>query len=294
MKKILTFLATLLLGLNTMALEVVGDKIVDHMGNSVENKKYTNIVIIEPAVVEIMYMLGAEDSIAAIASTARSPIWPMEKTKDLASVGNLLKPSIEQVLSYTPDLVILNPMSTSFAETLKTYGLPFIVNEASSLEQIFKTTEVMGVITGNEDRAKDVVEKKKETLDNIAISLEKKPLNMKGAILFSTSPMMAFTDKSLPGEILETLGVENITKGLPGGRPIISPEYLVEVNPDVLIGSMAISKKEDILNSNPFVAHTNAGKNGNFLIADSTKILRGTPRLIDALEELYKDLEELN
>ncbi len=48
-----------------------------------------------------------------------------------------------------------------------------------------------------------------------------KPLGLKGTVLYSVSPMMGFNSKTLPGEVLELLGVENITNELTGERPII-------------------------------------------------------------------------
>ncbi|MGL5760345.1 MAG: ABC transporter substrate-binding protein, partial [Cetobacterium sp.] len=107
------------------------------------------------------------------------------------------------------------------------------------------------------------------------------------------SPRMVFSPNSLPGQIFDTLGIENIAKGLPGGRPILSPEFLLAENPDILVGSMAIKNKNDILNSNPVVKQTKAGQKGNIMIIESDKILRGTPRVIDALEELYKELSNV-
>ena len=50
-------------------------------------------------------------------------------------------------------------------------------------------------------------------------------MNLKGAVLYTVSPMMGFNEKSLPGEILDILGVENIADNLIGDKPIISQEF---------------------------------------------------------------------
>jgi iron complex transport system substrate-binding protein len=65
---------------------------------------------------------------------------------------------------------------------------------------------------------------------------------------------------------------------------------VISQNPDILLGAMSIKKKEDILNSNPFIMKTTAGKKGNIAIVESSKILRPTPRIIDVVEELYEEL----
>ena len=290
MKKLIITLMSFFICTSLFSMKIVGDKIVDERGNSIEKKEFKKIIVLDPAVVESFYLIGAEKNIVAIADTTRIPIWPVEKTKLLPKAGTLTKPSLEHVLSFSPDLVILNSMSEGFAESLKSRKLNFIVNEGKSFEQILENLDSYGVITGNREQALKVKEEYINKLSTIKKTTAEKLLNIKGAFLFSTSPMMVFTEKSLPGQIFETLGIENIANNLPGGRPIISAEYLIAQNPDILVGSMAIKNKDDILNSNPFVKETKAGKNKNIFILDSNKILRGTPRIIDALLDLHMEL----
>ena len=293
MKRVITLIFTILISNLVYALKIENDFIIDSRGNKIEKKEYKKVLILDPAAVEAFYLIGGENNIVAIADTAKNPIWPKEKTKDLPKAGTIMKPSVEQVLMYGPDLVILNTMSESFGERLKARKLNFIINEANSFEQILNNLEIYGVITGKEENTDRLIDSYNLKLKMIKEKIAEKPLNIKGGFLFSTSPMMVFSPNSLPGQIFDTLGIENIAKGLPGGRPILSPEFLLAENPDILVGSMAIKNKNDILNSNPVVKQTKAGQKGNIMIIESDKILRGTPRVIDALEELYKELSNV-
>ena len=293
MKRVITLFFTILISNLVYALKIENDFIIDSRGNKIAKKEYKKVLILDPAAVEAFYLIGGENNIVAIADTAKNPIWPQEKTKDLPKAGTIMKPSVEQVLMYSPDLVILNTMSESFGESLKARKLNFIINEANSFEQILNNLEIYGVITGKEENTDKLIDSYNQKLKMIKEKIAEKPLNIKGGFLFSTSPMMVFSPNSLPGQIFDTLGIENIAKGLPGGRPILSPEFLLAENPDILVGSMAIKNKNDILNSNPVVKQTKAGQKGNIMIIESDKILRGTPRVIDALEELYKELSNV-
>ena len=293
MKRVITLIFTILISNLVYALKIENDFIIDSRGNKIVKKEYKKVLILDPAAVEAFYLIGGENNIVAIADTAKNPIWPQEKTKDLPKAGTIMKPSVEQVLMYSPDLVILNTMSESFGESLKARKLNFIINEANSFEQILNNLEIYGVITGKEENTDKLIDSYNQKLKMIKEKIAEKPLNIKGGFLFSTSPMMVFSPNSLPGQIFDTLGIENIAKGLPGGRPILSPEFLLAENPDILVGSMAIKNKNDILNSNPVVKQTKAGQKGNIMIIESDKILRGTPRVIDALEELYKELSNV-
>lgn len=293
MKRVITLIFTILISNLVYALKIENDFIIDSRGNKIAKKEYKKVLILDPAAVEAFYLIGGENNIVAIADTAKNPIWPQEKTKDLPKAGTIMKSSVEQVLMYSPDLVILNTMSESFGESLKARKLNFIINEANSFEQILNNLEIYGVITGKEENTDRLIDSYNLKLKMIKEKIAEKPLKIKGGFLFSTSPMMVFSPNSLPGQIFDTLGIENIAKGLPGGRPILSPEFLLAENPDILVGSMAIKNKNDILNSNPVVKQTKAGQKGNIMIIESDKILRGTPRVIDALEELYKELSNV-
>lgn len=292
MKRVM-LIFTILMSNLVYALKIENGFIIDSRGNKVEEKEYKKVLILDPAAVESFYLIGGEKNIVAIADTARNPIWPQEKTKTLPKAGTIMKPSIEQVLIYSPDLVILNSMSENFGESLKARKLNFIINEANSFEQILNNLEIYGIVTGQKENTDKLVDNYNLKLKAIKEKIAEKPLNIKGGFLFSTSPMMVFSSNSLPGQIFDTLGIENIAKGLPGGRPILSPEFLLAENPDILVGSMAIKNKNDILNSNPVVKQTKAGQKGNIMIIESDKILRGTPRVIDALEELYQELSNV-
>ncbi len=156
MKKIRTVvigLFTFMLGINAYSMEIKDGRIIDNYGNSIEQKEYNKIVILDPAVVETFYMLGGEEKIAAIGKTAMSEIYPAEKTKDLASVGTITKPSIEKILSYTPDLVIITGMAASTGENLKALKVPFIINTAGNIPEILSNIKVYGDITGKKSEA---------------------------------------------------------------------------------------------------------------------------------------------
>ncbi len=294
MKIFFVILYSLILSIPLFALKIEGDTVVDTQGNKIELKEYNKIVVIDPAVVEIIYLIGGENKIAAIANTMNKDIWPMKKTRELPGIGTIYKPSIEKIISYEPDLVILNPMISGFGKSLKERGIPYIVNNGNKFEEILDNVQVYGKIVNNQEKADLVAGEYRAKLRKIEGKLAEAPLNYKGAFLFSTSPMMAFNSKSLPGQVFEILGIKNIADNLPGGRPILSSEYIVSQNPDILLGAMGINKKEDILNSNPVIMRTTAGKKGNIAIVESSKILRPTPRIIDVVEELYEELRSWN
>lgn len=289
-KKLMVAALMLLSSREMLALKIENNLIKDNYGNSIEIKEYNKLIVLDPAVVETIYLLNGEEKIVAIGKTAMSKIYPEEKTKDLESVGNISKPSLEKILSYTPDLVILNGMSTKTGETLKSLKIPYLINEAGNIQEILDNINVYGEILGKKEESKKLYDDSVAKLDDLKEKIKNKPLGLKGTVLYSVSPMMGFNSKTLPGEVLELLGVENITNSLTGERPIISQEFLLKENPDFLAGAMSIKSVDDIKNSNPAIKEIKAGQKGNIFIVDSNKILRGSPRIFELVLEFYDEL----
>lgn len=289
-KKLMVAILMLLSTQKMLALKIENNFIKDNYGNIIEIKEYNKLVVLDPAVVETIYLLKGESKITAIGKTAMSKIYPEEKTKDLESVGNISKPNLEKILSYTPDLVILNAMSINTGETLKNLKIPYLITEAGNIQDILDNIKAYGEILGKKEESRKLYNDSVDKLNDLKEKIKNKPLGLKGTILYSVSPLMGFNSKTLPGEVLELLGIENITDTLTGERPIISQEFLLKENPDFLAGAMSIKSVNDIKNSNPAMKEIKAGQNNNIFIVDSNKILRGSPRIFELILEFYDEL----
>ena len=284
----------LLISTLAFSLTIENNTIIDEFGNRVPIKEYTRIVILDPGVIETFYMIGAEDKIAAIGTGSKTKIYPEEKTSKLKNIGHMVNLNFENILESTPDLVILNPMGTRTRDKLNALKIPVIVNSARSFDDILRNIQIYVKLTGHEKEADKLLVDTQIKLKDLKAKIKEKPLNLKGAILYSTSPMMGFKSTSLPGEILNFLEVKNITEGLVGEKPILSQEYVLKENPDFLAGAMMIKNADNILKDNSLIKETKAGKNHNIFLIDSTKTLRGSPRIFQALEELYNQLNEIS
>jgi iron complex transport system substrate-binding protein len=279
----------------TLVTEGGAEYIRDKNGFTVPLRPYGRIVLISPGAVETFYLIGAEDRIAAI-SASRDPVWPEEKTVLLPSIGNVARPNLEAIIALEPDLIIGNAMSVSLAGDLNSRGYAVLIHGADSIAGIFNDTRIMGRLTGREDAAERLIREKEGRLEDLRRGLAERPLTyggapLKGAFLYSVSPIMAFTEASLPGEILSILGLVNIAAGLNAAQPILSPEYILTRDPDFLFGSMAITKPEDILAADSVILQTRAGREGNIRFVPSSLFLRTSPRIVDALLEMYGELE---
>ena len=249
-----------------------------------ENKKYNRIVVLDPATVEMIYMLGAEDKIVGVANLERSKVWPEEKVAKLESVGTFIKPSLERIITLKPDLVITSALTDdNLNNGLKSNNIEAKRIQANSIEEIFTNFLEVAKMLGKENEANKIIAEKKAKLEEIK---KMATGNKKGLFVMSASPLMVFGNDNLPNDIMKLLNIKNIAENQKGRNPIVTPEFIIKENPDMII--TLLPNPSQIVATNPQLKNVNAIKNSKFIVVNSSQILRGSPRTIDQIEEIAK------
>ena len=253
-------------------------------GKKEENKKYNRIVVLDPAAVEMIYMLGAEDKIVGVANLERSKVWPEEKVAKLESVGTFIKPSLERIITLKPDLVIMSALTgEELNNGLKSNNIEAKRVQANSIEEIFTNFLEVAKMLGKENEANKIIAEKKVKLEEIKKIATG---NKKGLFVMSASPLMVFGNDNLPNDIMKLLNIKNIAENQKGRNPIVTPEFIIKENPDIII--TLLPNPSQIVATNPQLKNVNAIKNSKFIVVNSSQILRGSPRTIDQIEEIAK------
>lgn len=293
MKKIIILIISFFTSISLYSYEIKENFLHDTFGNSIELKKYNRVVIIDLAIAETIFMLNGEECIAGIVKNSQSKVWPYEKTEKLISVGTPHKPSFEKIISLEPDLVILNEGS-ALASSLKELNIPFIFhNSLKSPDTILESINIFGILLDRKEEANILYKESLKKLENIKEKEKTNPLNLRGMIVYSASPLVSFSNKYLPGKALTYMGVENIAGDLTGNMPIISSEHILAKNLDVIIVSKNVGGSEELLKVNPLLSETRAAKEKNIIVFDAIDFLRGSPRLFETMEILYEQLSEI-
>ena len=252
--------------------------------NEKSEKKYDRIVVLDPAVVEMVYLLGGEDKLVGIAKLERSKIWPEEKTEKVESVGTFINPSLEKIIALKPDLVIESfHSSDAIDKSLSSNNIEIIKIQANSIEDIFKNFQKVAKILGKEKEAEKIIAEKKQKIEEIKkIDTAEK----KGLFILAPTPMRVFGKGTLPNDIMEMLNIKNIAAGMEGMSPTLTPEYIIKENPDIIL--TFVKDPQEIVKANPQIKDISAIKNNKFVVLETGQILRGSPRMIDYIADVYQ------
>lgn len=246
------------------------------------------LVVLDPASIEIIYLLGAGDEIVGIASLQHSNIYPEEETKKLTSVGTFSNPSLEKIVALKPSLVILSSYSTNLEARLKQLGIKTLFLKAQELKDLEKNVYEIARFLKKEKEAKKVLENFNKELNE----LKKDPIDKSAIYLFASNPLMAFSDNSLIADILRILGIKNLTVKSEIQRPIISSEFILKQDPDMIILGISIEDSKELIKQNEVFKNTKAYKNGQIFSYDKThSLLRLSPTMIDRIKEFKQVLK---
>jgi iron complex transport system substrate-binding protein len=247
------------------------------------NTPVERIVTLNDGLTEIIVALGCEDRIVGRDSTSTFPSSILEKP----SVGESYIPNLELLLELKPDLVIADSMLTYTNETrgkIEAAGIPVFISDTAnpqpdpnsnetSIDFTSNVVSKLGLILDKKDKANEIIDYMQyyknlvnERIKNLSPS-EKKPLVY---YEFISSWMTAV----IPG-ITQAGGV-NIAANESAYAPTLSPEYVVEKNPDVIIRMISSpnhnvtdfkTMRDEILNR-PGLGEVTAIKEGKVYVCD--------------------------
>lgn len=234
------------------------------------------LVVLDPASIETIFMLGSGDEIVGIAHMQHTQIYPEHQTAKIASVGSFSNPSIEKIIALKPTLVIVSAYSMGLEPRLKELGIKSLYLSADRLEDIYKNVRQIAEILGKKSEGEALITQTKNELE----VLKNEPLRKRGIFLFASNPLMAFPANSMIADIFTLIGIENLTPQSQIQRPIITAEFILKQNPDLLVLGITLRDTDTLIAQNPTLKSTAAYKQGNIFAYEKIHtLLRMSPQI---------------
>lgn len=196
------------------------------------------IVVINSDAAEILCAFGVEEKIVGVSdhiANICSNLYSELHGKPV--VGSAQCPSIEKIIELRPDLVIYYDMwltEQALESKLAPLGIPVARIPCYRVDSLEKDIRTLGKIVGKEKESEEYVRFFQKSLNEVATRL--KGLKRKIRVYAEGyGDYKSISEGSGADGILRTAGVENITAGQPVPFPKISPEWVVEQNPEVII-----------------------------------------------------------
>jgi ABC-type Fe3+-hydroxamate transport system substrate-binding protein len=282
MKRILPFLFMIVL---LTAPGFASRTLTDETGRTVVVPDHPHRVIcLMPTVTDTVYALGAGGDVVAISDYTKYPAAALNKP----SVGDLIKPSIEMIVSLHPDLVIgmqpKGPMEVT--DQLERAGIPIFLVSPHGIAGILHSVESIGMALNRTPEADVLVHSLQQRVD----AVKSRTRGLPTPRIFMPvwyDPVTTIGRNAFITEIIAAAGGRSVTDDLPTEWPQISMEVVLERAPDALLLVRGGKTTLQVLEGRPGWSSMAAIKEQRAYYVDD-RINLASPVAIDALEDLAK------
>ena len=234
-------------------------------------------VSLAPNLTEIIFAVGAGNRLVGVTSFCDYPA----ETKSIQKIGDTLKPNIESIIALKPDVVFVTTASQleTFTDTLKERNIAVIVTNPDSLEGIFKSIELVGVVF------------KSPEAGNVIANLRKRVETVEGQTADAAKPtVFVQLDRSLftigrdsyLTDLVARAGGVSATANVEKAYAQLSKEAALALDPEVII----LSESSDNTDAAEVFSGSRAVKSGRVVKINADLLSRPGPRIVDGLEKL--------
>jgi iron complex transport system substrate-binding protein len=251
------------------------------------------IVSLSPTATEMLFAIGAGEVVVAADEYSTFP--EDAPTTDLSG----FTPNIEAIAAYDPDLVVAHTDPGDLASSLAEIGVPTLMHPAAAtLDDTYTQIEQLGAATGHVGDAAAVVAQMQADIDALVASLPPRDEPMTYYHELDVTFFSVSSDTFI-GQLYGLLGMQSIADEAgdeSGGYPQLSPEFIIEADPDVILLADAVCCGVDPTEvaNRPGWEQLSAVQAERIISLDEDVASRWGPRVVEFLETLAADLAALD
>jgi iron complex transport system substrate-binding protein len=254
------------------------------------------IVSLVPAATEMLFAVGAGPRVVAVSSYDR---YPPEVTK-LPSVGALIDPNVERILSLKPDLVVIYGSQTDLKQQLARAGIGVFDYRHAGLADVTDTIRTIGARTGNGSQANAVAARIEHDLDDIRSKVSALP-TARTLLVFGREPgslrgLYASGGVGFLNDMLEIAGGANVFAAVKLQAVQASTEQVLAARPDVILetrasnGAFPAGQRGAEMDAWKTLSSVPAVKNGRVIFLFDDRIVVPGPRVAEGTLLMAKAL----
>lgn len=250
------------------------------------------IVSLSPTATEVLFAIGAGELVVAADEYSTYP--EEAPTTDLSG----FTPNVEAIAGYDPDLVVASSDPGDLVLSLAEIGVPTLIQPAAAtLDDTYTQIEQLGAATGHLAEAAALTAQMQSDIDALVARLPDRgdPLTYYHEL---DEAYFSVSSETFIGQLYGLLGMRSIADEAgdeSGGYPQLSPEFIVQADPDVILlaDATCCGIDADHVASRPGWDQMSAVQAGRIIPLDEDVASRWGPRVVEFLETLAAELAAL-
>ncbi|MDA2807735.1 ABC transporter substrate-binding protein [Nocardiopsis suaedae] len=261
--------------------------VADARGDVTLDAEPERIVSLSPTATEMLFAVGAGDQVVAADEYSDFP--EEAPTTDLSG----FTPNVEAVTEEDPDLVVLARDAEDSADQLEKVGIDVLVLEAATgFQDTYDQLRLLGEATGHAEEGDAEAERVQGEIEGI-VADTREAVGDTGLSVYHEvdDAMYSATSDTFIGQVYSELGLDNIADRADGaaeagGYPQLSPEFVVEENPDLVFLAYPGEDAAADLEDRPAFDTVTAVDNGDIVQLDEDVSSRWGPRVVDLVQSV--------
>ncbi len=261
-------------------------EVKDDLGRTVKiPQNIERAVSLAPNLTENIFAIGAGDKLVGVTTFCNYP----PEAEKIQKVSDTQTPNLEAIIALKPQVIFVSTASQleNFTNTLEKQNIAVYVTNPKNLDDVFKNLITFGELFGTSEKAEKLISELKTRVSAVENKVKDKP-KIKVFVQIDKDSLYTIGKESFITDLINRAGGESVTKDVETAYPKISKETALALNPDAII----LSESENNSAPNEVFKNSSAVKNGKVFKINADIISRPSPRLVDALEIIAKDLHE--
>ncbi|NQE06269.1 Cobalamin-binding protein [ANME-1 cluster archaeon GoMg1] len=264
------------------------------------SKRPERIISMAPSCTEILFAVGAGDSVVGVTEYCNYPPEVEEKKEkgEIEEIGGYSTPSLEKIVNLEPDLIVSaygNPSELLYwlvdKEEHPGIEYPVYAQNPKNIEDIFSHIKTTAAITRRGDNAISLLNSLEERMKRITEKVKSLEEEQRPNVFYTCGDFWTPGNDTFINDVISAAGGKSTAAGYGSGYFQIRPDNLVEENPQVII-CPSENAREQILNDEQ-LRELNGVKYGRIHVINDNVICRPGPRIVDAVETVYGYLSAL-
>lgn len=251
-------------------------------------------LVLSPALVEIVFAIGAQDRVVGVSDFCTYP----PEVAELPSCGGIINPNYEAMESLRPDLVVVQGLSDTIVEYCEAAGIPTLEVPLDSLDDVLAAVVTLGQALGAEESANRLAGEMQAELDKVSAAVQGRPrprvFVSTGRSLGRLKDMMSAGKGSFLDDLISLAGGENIFGDVeslwpsPALEAVVAagPEVIIDILPDQQLDAQAVEEAVRLWNA--LGDSVPAVRNGRVYVVSDASVLIPGPRVTQTARTLAR------
>jgi len=253
------------------------------------------IISLVPALTEMLFAIGAGPQVVAVSTYDVEP----PAVRSLPTVGALLDPDTEKIISLRPDLVLTYGSQTDLQAQLTAAKIPFFDYRHGGLDHIMVTMRALGARTGHVDQAEKAAQSLQSAIDAVRHRVAGRP-KPRTLLVFGREPgslrnIYASGGRGFLHDMLVAAGGADVLDDINQESAQISTEVVLARAPDVILEFNSSNRLNDadlkkVVDPWLKLSSVPAVKNKRVIVLLGSGLTVPGPRVAEGIEKMARAL----